>query len=180
MKSLINRWSIVLTIVALAIFCSVKTNAATMVDSGSCGDDVSWELDDEGTLTISGTGAIANYSVTSKAPWYEKYVQPYLEEEQGEIIKVVIAEGVTGIGDYAFYNFQHAVSIDIPESAIQIGEHSFSHCETLQDITISKYTTKLGSYAFEACHSLKTFNSSLSVGGMNIVKYVFKDCDKIK
>lgn len=63
------------------------------VDSGTCGENLTWTLDDSGTLTISGTGAMTNYS--SFGPWYNNRLS---------INSVVIEDGVTSIGNYAFYN----------------------------------------------------------------------------
>ena len=154
----------------------LPVDAATVIASGTCGENVTWELDSEGSLTISGTGAMTDYSQDNKAPWYETYVEPYLNAEQGKVTSIVIDDGVTGIGDYAFYNCRHVISADIPESAIIIGEYSFSHCESLGEMVIPKQNSKLGSYAFESCSSLKTVSSSSCSDSRRVGSYVFKDC----
>ena len=76
--------------------------AADVVESGTCGTNLTWSLDDEGVLTISGEGKMANYTEDSTAPWYSKRTQ---------IKNVVIEDGVTSIGKYAFYNYKSSQSI---------------------------------------------------------------------
>ena len=66
------------------------------VATGTCGDDLTWVLDDEYTLTISGSGAMSDYSV-DEAPWYASY--------QTSIKSIVIEDGVTSIGSGAFNGF---------------------------------------------------------------------------
>jgi len=68
--------------------------SAETVSSGTCGENLTWTLDNEGTLSISGTGAMYDYRLSSELPWYS-----HLKH-----IKVVeIENGVTSIGDNAFF-----------------------------------------------------------------------------
>ena len=73
---------------------AVKAEAAS---SGTCGDNLTWTLDDDGTLTISGTGKMKDYSYSSTAPWYSLH---------SRVKSVVINNGVTSIGDYSFDDAQ--------------------------------------------------------------------------
>ena len=56
---------------ALCLSCfSITAFAADVIDSGTCGEELTWELTDDGTLTISGIGAMPDYTNSEKAPWY--------------------------------------------------------------------------------------------------------------
>ena len=93
-----KKWiTSILLMLALVLLCAVipMQAQASTVDSGSCGENITWTLDDSGVLTISGTGAMADYASASAAPWYSS---------RSNITKVVIENGITTIGDRAFYN----------------------------------------------------------------------------
>ena len=91
------------------------TTLAWADDSGSCGENVTYSfVSSTGTLTISGTGAMKDYNTSNSAPWY------YLS-----IKKVVINNGVTSIGDYAFSECTGLTSVTIPNSVTSIGSDAF-------------------------------------------------------
>ena len=71
------------------------TIKAIAASKGTCGENLTWALDDRGTLTISGTGDMNQYSSSTRAPWYS---------QRTKITSVVIDEGATSVGAYAFYN----------------------------------------------------------------------------
>ena len=113
--------------------------------SGTCGangDNLRWTFDGStGTLTISGTGAMADYhSSANDYPSYESYGL--------EIKKVVIESGVTTIGDYAFYNYTNLESVTIPNGLTSIGEGAFYKCSELYSFIIPESVTNIGAYAF--------------------------------
>ena len=115
-------------------FAIVPTYAAT---SGTCGDNLTWTLDDNGTLTISGSGAMANYSEESFVPW------------RGRSVKTVVIESsVTSIGDRAFYKCSSLESITIPDSVTSIERYAFAGCSSLTSITIPAGVTTIGYKAF--------------------------------
>ena len=88
------RLLFVIALIATALFALCLVASAEVVGEGECGEDLTWSYDDETfTLTISGTGEMEDYSYYSSAPWYQYSY---------EIEYVVITEGVTSIGDYAF------------------------------------------------------------------------------
>ena len=100
------------------------TEAATVV-SGTCGENLTWTLTDDGVLTISGTGAMTDYTSTSNAPWYSK---------RTDIKSAVIESGVTSIGNYAFYNCSSLTSITIPDGVTSIGGGAFEGCSSLTNV----------------------------------------------
>ncbi len=114
--------------------------------SGTCGDNLTWSLDtDTGVLTISGTGAMKNYSSYSSVPWYT--YSSYIKT-------VVLPDGITSIGDWAFYYCTSLTSVTIPDSVTSIGNYAFYYCTSLTSITIPDSVTSIGSYAFCGCTSL--------------------------
>jgi len=114
--------------------------------SGTCGDNLTWVLDDNGTLTISGTGAMTDWIYyPDRAPWYSYWYN---------IKKVIINNGVTSIGNYAFSECSSLTSITIPASVTSIGDYAFRECINLTSITIPESVTSIGNDAFSDCNSL--------------------------
>ena len=118
----------------------------TAVTSGTCGEDVSWKLSEDGTLTISGNGAMSNdWAPGISAPWYTN---------REKILTVIIENGVTNIGNYAFEACSVLTSIMIPESVTSIGEKAFYNCSSLASLTIPKSVASIGYGIFYNCSSL--------------------------
>ena len=120
-----------------------------VIASGECGadgDNLTWKLTEDGTLTISGEGKMKDYSNSSIAPWYSK---------RTKILSVVIENGVVSIGDYAFYNCQKATSVTLPEKMTYIGKAAFGNCSKLADIEVPEGITCIESGTFFNCVSLE-------------------------
>ena len=100
----------------------MEAAASTVIESGSCGDNLTWTLTNDGALTISGTGAMDDYSWNRYAPWYAY---------RSQIDSVTIDEGVTSIGVYAFYNCTGLTKASIPESVTAIRARAFENCTSL-------------------------------------------------
>ena len=117
----------------LLFFMMMLLPMIAMADkSGKCGSNLTWTLvESTGTLTIEGNGAMKDFSpspsVHNFAPWYDDKT----------ILKVVIGEGVTSIGDYAFYKCSTITSITIPNSMTNIGRESFNQCYAIKSVHIS-------------------------------------------
>ena len=114
-------------------------------DSGSCGENVTWTLTADGTLTISGTGAMTDYTYDSRSPWYS--CRTYIK-------RVVMQQGVTSIGDLAFWDCSGLTSVTIPDGVTSIGGDAFRGCAALTSVTIPGSVTNVGQSAFWACSSL--------------------------
>ncbi len=135
------------------------TTLAWADDSGSCGENVTYSyVSSTGTLTISGTGAMTNYNSSNRPSWYNY---------RSSIKKVVINNGVTSIGEEAFYNCTGLPSITIPNSVTSIGIDAFYGCEGLTSVTIPNSVTSIGERAFKYCYGLTSVtipNSVTSIG----------------
>ena len=138
---------------------------------GFCGadgheSDVTWKLQN-GTLTISGTGAMADYSYY-QAPW---------NAYRDTIETVVIEDGVTSIGQYAFYACTSLASITIPKSVTSIGEFAFNNCKALENIDLPEELTTINQYAF-AQSGLTGVTIPANV--KEISKGTFKECTALE
>ncbi len=165
--------------------------------SGRCGTNLWFNFhSSSNTLDIyigteGTTEYMTNYNQADQVPW---------KSVRGQIEKVIIGEGVTGIGNYAFYGcsalriveiastltnignsaFQNCTSlesIDIPDNVTRIGNSAFSGCEQLSSISLPDNMVTIEDYAFESCKALTSF--SFPMGVTNISWGVFKNCAKL-
>ncbi len=141
----------ILTMVTLAFMALFATfllaapvEAAEVTADGTCGDDLTWELTDSGTLTISGTGAMADYDLSQMAPW---------SQYASTLNTVVISDGVTSIGSYSFYRCESLNQLSIASSVITVGDYAFYYCDRLTRLTVPENMTAIGTYAF-CCDNL--------------------------
>ena len=149
----------------LALITGIGTLFAE-VYSGTCGDDLNWSLDTEtGALTITGTGTMTDWSNSSGMSWYSY---------RSSIRSVIIEDGVTSIGNYAFSNCTGLISVAIPESVTSIGNSAFSNCSGLTSVTIGNCVTSIGEWAFDYCSGLTSVTIGNSV--TNIGNWAFSNC----
>ena len=150
-----------LTAMAAEVAPQEQSVGATSGTTGDC----TWTLDNNGTLTISGNGAMGDYSsqyssstyiYITTAPW-------------GANIKTVVIEGgVTSIGGSAFYGCKLLTSVTIGNSVTSIGENAFRDCTGLTSVTIGNSVTSIGSDAFRHCTGLTSVtipDGVTSIGG---------------
>ena len=119
-----------------------------MIASGECGkngDNLTWVLTVDGTLTISGSGEMENYTDSSVAPWYSN---------RTKILSVVVELGVTSVGDYAFYACLKLASVSLPGDVKSIGRYAFQNCTKLTAVEIPDGVTSIGWHAFYGCGNL--------------------------
>ncbi len=134
----------------LAIVASVGTLFAE--SSGTCGENLTWTLSDEGVLTISGTGAMEDFIVYFGATGAES-TTPW-RDNLSAIKSSVIESGVTSIGEGAFWGCSSLTSVTIPNSVTSIGYRAFYDCSSLTSVTIPNSVTSIGGSAFANCSGL--------------------------
>ena len=101
------------------------------VQEGTCGENVTWKLSEDGELRISGSGEMTDYSVADASPWSELV---------DSIKTVVIEDGVTSIGDRAFRRCMQMTEISIPDSVTSIGKNAFDYCISLGAVSYTHLT----------------------------------------
>lgn len=139
--------------------------AADIIDSGYCGGEgdgtnLTWTLDSEGMLTISGTGKMKNFS---RSPWKDR-----------ELTTVKVKLGVTSIGNSAFSCCNSLTSVIIPNTVTSIGAWAFRSCSSLTSITIPNSVTRIRVYAFSDCSSL--ISITIPDGVTSIEDSTFSGC----
>ena len=142
------------------------------------GDD--WTLDDDGKLTIISDNGMKDWLETLDwediGEWEEEYVcNGSLHKTQ--VITVEIEDGVTNIGDYAFYRCENLTGVTIPDSMESIGEQAFWRCSSLTNITIPENVTSIGKQAFYDCRSLT--GVTILDGVTSIGEQAFQSCSNL-
>ncbi|MBR5514991.1 MAG: leucine-rich repeat domain-containing protein [Clostridia bacterium] len=144
-------------ITAMGFTVSAETN------SGTCGENLTWTLDNEGTLTVSGTGDMFDYDIIGNvSPWGT------------DIKKVVIGPGVTSIGAYAFSSCYSLISADIGDDVVSIGRSAFCMCLSLKELKLSNSLKTIGYDGFSCCESLRSVVLPDSVTELG--DYAFDQC----
>ncbi|MGM9603914.1 MAG: leucine-rich repeat domain-containing protein, partial [Faecousia sp.] len=135
----------------LLVLCSASAQAYDIASEGvgvTCGDQLSWALEGS-TLYITGTGEM--YDFPTGAPWaMYKY----------SISRVVISDGVTSVGAYAFQDYDSLSSVEFGNSIVSIGKDAFSSCDGLTSITLPASFKKFGENSFRSCSNLKEIHCS--------------------
>ena len=200
--------SFVLAVLMIASLLPATALAADVVKSGTCGaegdgSNLTWTLDSEGLLTISGTGRMRDYKGNGNVPWCDYSYN---------VKSVLILSGVTYIGDFAFSVLNHLMSVVISDSVASIGHQCFFSCDSLTGIwvnegniyysnsadgvlfnkdkttliqcpgafkayTIPDSVTSIGEDAFASCESLTSVIIPDSV--TSIGRYAFDACDSL-
>lgn len=130
------------------------------ISSGSYGA-LTWVLNTDGLLEITGTGAMPE----SQAPWHD---------DRGLVKTVQIGEGITTISAQAFYNCSRMESVQLPHGLETIGYGSFAGCSSLKSVSIPETVTSIGAAAFGVCNSLRSVE--LPEGLTDIQQRTFAQC----
>ncbi|MDY7060893.1 MAG: leucine-rich repeat protein [Methanomethylophilus alvi] len=142
------------------------SSEAASETSGSCGADLAWSYDSStGALTVTGSGSMTDFSY-SDTRW-----------GGNDIKSVSLPDGLTSIGEVAFYGCTSLSSVTIPDSVTSIGYYAFSGCTSLSSVTIPDSVTSIGSYAFSGCTSLSSVAIPDSV--TSIGSYAFSGCTSL-
>ena len=146
---------------------ALTASAGTLfAQSGTCGTNLTWNLSG-GTLTISGTGAMADFD--SDDPSWTSYLS--------SIQSVVIETGATSIGNKAFYGCSSMTSVTIPNTVTSIGSNAFNGCTGLLSVTISHSIESIGANAFRECTGLASI--AIGTGLTSIGESAFYQCSSL-
>ena len=162
-------------------------------DSGRCGDDMVWDLNADGLLTISGSGSMHEYYEQKDVPWFRN-------NNSKAITGVKFSGDIETISNMAFYGTR-IKSIELPQSVKEIGYSSIANCRLLESVTlpddmkaITRYAfncdisltyvhlpanlQSIGQDAFMGCYSLENIKIPDSVSVID--KLAFDDCMNLK
>ena len=122
-----TRKLFVFLVLCLTVALCAVTGFATEETTPESTDAITWTVENN-VLTISGTGAMDNYTYSQRPDWYSY---------RSSVTSIVIEEGVTVIGDYAFQSFSAATKVTIPKSVTSMGTYAFYNCSNLSDLYIT-------------------------------------------
>ncbi len=145
-SGILRRLTAFVLILCILTALTAEIFAANIVASGNCGangSNLTWTLDSEGTLTISGKGAMKDYDYKNKAPW---------KQYASSLKNLVLKEGITTIGDEAFSGCSFEGELDIPLSVTTIEDSAFRFCSGFTgELVIPDSVTSLGDFVFDSC-----------------------------
>lgn len=127
-----------------------------------------WAIDESGVLRINGVGALPNYTSDAMAPW---------SIYKSQIKKVILQEGITSIGDYAFYNCDNLTEGSLPSTLANIGQYAFSKC-AIESIDVPENVSSIGEHAFYNCKNLQSVDLPDKL--TTISDWLFASCDSLK
>ena len=142
------------------------------IESGLC-ENIQWMLTCDSVLMITGNGDMPNWTNEKETPWYnntKEGVRGFLPFKS-----VIIGEGITSIGNYAFRNYSTLYTISLPSSLIRVGNYTFRECEGLTNITIPNAVTSIGNNAFYNCTNL----TSVTLNSPSIVSKTYTATENI-
>jgi hypothetical protein len=141
MKHRLRRFSYILLYLAVEM---LPFRLVAQSSEGTAGVNVRYVFRND-TLMLTGTGEMTDFTVSGNAPW---------KQYAGSIKAVVIAEGITSIGNCAFMDCSHLISVSISGTISSIGASAFENCARLPSVTIPQSINAVGDYAFRGCSSL--------------------------
>ena len=161
-----RKLRLVSALLAVAMMLALLPTAAFAADgelptSGTCGakgneKNVHWTLDPDGTMTISGSGKMADYG---KDPETHTIYNPPWVGQKGNIKKLVVEGDVTSIGDDAFRGCINLKNIDLSKaSSLEVIKTSFPVCTGLENVALNEGLKEIGGSAFNTCTSLKSIH----------------------
>ena len=171
MKKLTKLLQVLLLIVifVMASTSSYYVKAVDIVAQDTWGDNISWTLDSEGTLTITGDGDMYTEQM-SDSPWidYKDQVTNVVFngnitsisnrafQEHTNLKSITLPDTITEIGLRAFAECPNLETVNMPENLIQIGMGAFINCTALESVELPERVMYIGEYAFDGCTALKT------------------------
>ena len=153
----IIKTSLVVLLILASVLCFTACGSSVpkVNDASGAAGVLTWEYkQDTKTLTVRGVGEMPNPASASEVAW---------ASVRAGVETIVVSEGITTVGDYAFYHMPYAKNVSLPSSLVSIGKYSFGFCSALEGISIPESITTIGDSAFEACTALKSIVVSPNV-----------------
>lgn len=138
----ISRLMAVLLVLTLLLSAAPAVHADEY--SGACGDQLTWTLS-AGTLTISGSGEMTDFTEANMAPWYDL---------RDSIVRLVLPDGLSTVGNLAFYGCDKLTAVTLPASVTRVGSYAFAGCAGVAMLDLGSVRS-VGQCAFSECVSLK-------------------------
>ena len=167
-----------------------KLGASDVIVSGYCGkitdqypegENLAWTLTSDGTLTISGTGEMADYNYVDIPVEGTDYSTPMpltpWKDDLVSIKRIIVEKGVTSIGDWAFAHCKEATDIVIPDGITSIGNSAFLDCDSLISLVLPDSVAEIDYSAFINCSKLN--NITLSANLPIISTHLFAECKEL-
>ncbi len=147
-------------------FFDVEASALTSNNNAMSGSNAKWSYDTSSkVLTISGSGAMTNYTDTPDA--FADYNWKLVVTIMNNARSIVINNGITTIGNFVFKGFKNVTSVSIPASVTTIGSNAFRDCTSLASISVPSSVKTIGAGAFRGCTALKSFSIPSGVTVIN-------------
>lgn len=136
--------SALLTLVLMVL----GVTSALAAETGECGEGLAWKLEG-GTLTITGSGEMTDFTEPDMAPWY-----PY----RADILRLSLPDGLTSVGDIAFYGCDKLTTVVLPDSVERVGDYAFLDCTGITLLDLGSGLRSVGEAAFSDCYSLRSLD----------------------
>lgn len=161
---LFRKKGLSLLLAGLLVLCLLPVSAHA---AGGTTGDLKWSLSG-GTLSITGKGDMPDYTDAVMPPWYDS---------TSAITRISVGEGITSIGDLAFYGCGRVTAVTLPSSVTTIGARAFKDCTALTGVRLPEGLTSIGEAAFESCEKLTSVR--LPEGLTAIGSYAFYRCSAL-
>lgn len=138
-------------LVILFLFPPLLAKADIIASGNDCGENCHWSISDDGKLIVSGSGKIKDYDINSEytyvhegettpAPWHNY---------RDQISSVTVSEGISDIGQKAFYDLYNVTNVSLPETLSSLGAWSFAGNSSLTNINLPSSLSYIEGGSFE-------------------------------
>lgn len=149
-------------------FLGTLLQVSVLAETGTCGENLIWNLSDDGVLTVSGTGDMTNGEDYGTAPW---------EDTKAFINEIVIEDGVESVGAYMFWDCGNVKKVTLGEDVSRIGKAGFLYCEGLTTLQLPPNIGYVDDWAFIHCKALVKVYVPLSLNYFG--DSVFLGCENL-
>ena len=143
-----NTWKRTIAIL-LSVLLAFTALPMALAAAGTAGTSVNYELDSNGVMKITGSGAMTSFASAADVPW---------NADKASIKQLIVSNGVTSIGAYAFSGCTALIDVSLPTGLAKIENNAFEGCTSLRIVTIPNTTAEIGAFAFNNCTVLETIS----------------------